>query len=666
MKYLTHWAKSIPRDYWIILLTALLCHGLILLNDGVYWDGWEVYVRDNDYVERLFDDTGKGPHADYHQTIKDLPYTLTIYKVTNFLYIWLAGLLVYKICLLTRFFTPTDSLLISLISLAYPAYQVGFELIMGPSHFYYDFFVVGVWLTLLSKEAIGRRYWLLRTASIAALFLGFWLNSVLTYYPAAFGLFYLVDQRKHGYKLISLPNALRFALRHLDYVLVPLVFWAHKQIFYPTLAPTYNVVGLRTSIFYNFMEFFRSGATLFNDAVGLLFAMPIVLLIVALVIRFCYAPLFRRRQAEDDDLSGKAPPILVLLYGFGMLLLSLFAYASVDKYSTPYGWETRHFILISVPVGLMLVAAARLILGGIEVGGYKLRYLLLLFLIFAFGISLVSTYIRWQGRWVKDRSVIAKLEAMGDTYEDVTFFWIDDTFILGDLPFYHTEEWRSIFRYTWNHDPSTQGFAALNYPIINRLEDLSPDITSGCQAILTIRQGPRPYNFNDALGLTVRYFFFRFTGLGDMDTYLNDVTRVSVSRILAPQATHCARQQEYLAAAVGDHSFLEDTNWEIQKYRTDLIFYLRHLAETFTPNRIDSAFTFWGMNDLPMPTAVGMDRLLGQGLVQIAMQPAPEACTSPENHTLLRRLDFDVEYFKFYCGLASQPFEEELFRALAP
>ena len=35
--------KALTTPYSIIVAAACLSHGLLLLNDGIYWDGWLVY-----------------------------------------------------------------------------------------------------------------------------------------------------------------------------------------------------------------------------------------------------------------------------------------------------------------------------------------------------------------------------------------------------------------------------------------------------------------------------------------------------------------------------------------------------------------------------------------------------------------------------------------------
>ncbi len=39
------WPRSLTSrtSFFFLLLSALVVHGLLLLNDGVYWDGWLPY-----------------------------------------------------------------------------------------------------------------------------------------------------------------------------------------------------------------------------------------------------------------------------------------------------------------------------------------------------------------------------------------------------------------------------------------------------------------------------------------------------------------------------------------------------------------------------------------------------------------------------------------------
>jgi hypothetical protein len=84
------------------------------------------------------------------------------------------------------------------------------------------------------------------------------------------------------------------------------------------------------------------------------------------------------------------------------------------------------------------------------------------------------------------------------------------------------------------------------------LENLSEFDATRCQAILTIHQGPRPESYNDKLGLSARYFVFRYVLRNQLDDYLRDVTRLEFRRVLAPQATNCALQTAFLGEVSDD------------------------------------------------------------------------------------------------------------------
>ena len=335
-----------------------------------------------------------------------------------------------------------------------------------------------------------------------------------------------------------------------------------------------------------------------------------------------------------------------------LLILGITPYAAVEKIPTLHGWQTRFMLLTGLPMAIIFVASARLLFGDVTVYGHRLRYMFLLALIFVFGTALVENYVGWQARWIKDRSLIAALQATQDA-DDITIYWVDDTFNLGGEPVYYQHEWDSIFAYAWQDDTPQTGFPVNLLPLIHRIRQMDAQQSGGCQAVLSIRRGPQPINFRNDLGLTFRYFVFKYSPFGSVDRYLQDVTDVRIRRILAPQASDCERQNDYLAQSEGEQLFLADTRWEVQKFRTDFIAFLERSVRDTVPERA-SPFSYFEQGGYPNPQIGALDYFIQQGFASVADDP-PEVCVSRHNRDLLAELGFDVDYFAVYCMIGSQP-----------
>ncbi|MBZ0306240.1 MAG: hypothetical protein K8I82_09245, partial [Anaerolineae bacterium] len=141
--------KPTRTDTLILLVTAFIVHGLLLLNDGVYWDGWmHVYwpIRENDWdtLYWTFDRWGYPIRAYQHWLVGHLPSLIFGHKLFTFVSIFLCALLVHHIGGKSGYLSRRESLFIALLSMVYPAYQVAFELIMMPYNLSYVFFLLGV------------------------------------------------------------------------------------------------------------------------------------------------------------------------------------------------------------------------------------------------------------------------------------------------------------------------------------------------------------------------------------------------------------------------------------------------------------------------------------------------------------------------------------------
>ena len=99
--------KHLP-PYFLIAAVALLCHGLLLLNDGTYWDDWllkSYLVESNwDALHDMATEMGLPILAHFFWTLT-LTGLLGFYKFIAFLSILFSAFLVYRLALQFNWFT---------------------------------------------------------------------------------------------------------------------------------------------------------------------------------------------------------------------------------------------------------------------------------------------------------------------------------------------------------------------------------------------------------------------------------------------------------------------------------------------------------------------------------------------------------------------------------
>jgi hypothetical protein len=535
--------------YLCIGVTAFIVHGLIFMNDGVYWDGWLIYsfLEEKDWanLSEIFIENGLPAWAYLHWIMGYFPDVILAYHLTSFICIAVSGLLLYEIGCLSGFVSRNESLLIVLISLTYPAFQVAFELIIFPYVVSYSLFWLAIFLALLAEKRDKLTHYGLRLGALICFITSFTFNSLLVFY---FGFLLLLALFVRRLQSLSLRQTLmRFLPRRLDYILLPLLYWFIKETLFPRqgLYANYNRFTFSLpKMFLRLVSFLNNGIYgQFKTALLELLNQPALWLLVLLGawIGWRY---FNEKTPTNGQSVG---PYTLLAYGVLLMGLGIFPYVAVGSSPTLTGWSTRHSLLLALPVALIIVAIARLLFSEPQAKFSRLGWIFLATLLSAFGLATVSNYIDWQARWVKDRSLIMKLGQL-DGVEKYSVYLVDDQYPLGGEDNYRFYEWSSMFKQVWG-DETRIGFNqhyfkpslltdpkhTLFYTKSYNLSGLDP---AGCQATLTIKQGKFDYS---SFKLVARYFYFKFLSAQQMSDFLTDVTQVQVQPLPSVQALNCTQ-----------------------------------------------------------------------------------------------------------------------------
>ena len=115
----------------LILGYGFLTHGIVLLNDGLYWDGWLVDLlqqcKDRKSMRRFYWEVGMPNLYFEHQIMGRLPRRHVAYRVISLASILITGVFVFLTAVYTNAFNPLQATAISLLLLSYPAYAVTFD-----------------------------------------------------------------------------------------------------------------------------------------------------------------------------------------------------------------------------------------------------------------------------------------------------------------------------------------------------------------------------------------------------------------------------------------------------------------------------------------------------------------------------------------------------------
>ena len=540
--------------YYGIILIALAVHGLLLLSDGVYWDGWLVYqwLADKNWAALYAwgRECGRPGHAYLHWCMGHLPFFVVGYKVAVFVATTASALLVYRIGQRSGLLTRTESFFVAVLGLTYPAFQVRVELAILVYPVCYCLFLLGVWLALRSEQVSGKGHLIRRLCALACFCVAFSINSLLTFYFGILLFLFLCVKQSSGWTWRLMFTHL--LPRRLDYLLLPFAYWGIVRACIPkhgSYAETnYNEINLASCSLVNaFSAFVTNGIyAQINESLLLLAGQPAVVLLVIVVALWVY----RICRMSESRWAGPADAYLLLAFGLALLFTGIFPYVAVGKWPTAHGWESRHSLLLCLPMALIMVACLRLAFTTASGALGKCGWLVVSVLIVGFSAETVRSYLGWQARWVKDRSIMVKLADLPQA-KACSVFWVDDRFPLGGEDFYRFYEWAYLFRQVWGDERRigidvSSGAAMLTTLTKDRkylttrwgLSQLDP---KGPQANLIIRcaigRSDEPYR------LCALYQYYRFLKPRGMTEFLRSVTDIEVQPLTKPWSVPAVKGQ---------------------------------------------------------------------------------------------------------------------------
>lgn len=543
---------TLPRQ-WIIALVTVLTHGLLLLNDGVYWDGWyAIYppLLNNDW-DRLL------AYFVYHEKVNRafihwFAGSIFGHKLLTFIAILVAALSLDHILRASRLFSRQESLLVVLIFVTFPAYQVHIELIMMPYMVNYAFFLVGMMGVFSLPRFPIRAQIVLRLLSWILLCLSYWTFSFLTLH---FGFMLLLAARgwfvegQRGFDFVW-----RSGLGWIDFWVLPFVFWAVYQLYFSYTAfneaASYNISFLSLDFFISGTNFMTFGIVAhLQNAFELMADNPLL----GIAILTASVGVWRYFSAAHVSLRHdwwKVGGVGAILLG-----LAIYPYVAVGLSPLEYGWATRHALLISLPLGILTVALLRFM------GQFQLSQYFgvgVIALVGCFVILQWDVYFAWQARWVKDRAIMHNLDAQS-LVDEASIVWFEDDFPLGYEQIYYSPEY-SMMLYAIHDAPARfdqSGTALWRYAQLEWLENDTSQLDrwlfygefvnpNGCHLLVNIEEGPAPTEYDHTVGVSLRYFVFRYLLPDQMDAYLQDFVTLDMTRLPAPMATECPWQTAYL------------------------------------------------------------------------------------------------------------------------
>lgn len=446
--------RNYKTEIALISLVLLMSHGLLLINDGCYWEDWTIL--------RLKD---QGWHVLYHNTrvwgnifmpylmalIDSISDSLFIYKFVIFANLSGATLCVFLLALDSKAITSFEALWIALLFASYPGIKTWPASILLVSHSacYFLFFLACFVSIIKLPNTVNRSLKVLyRSLSLVLFYLSFNTNSFLSFYFGFLLYWFLLEREKAGTPSLNFGSIILFLRSKLDYIFLPFVFWTVKITFYQLdqAHSSYNrLLWDPISFSKNFLKHIHY--TLFQGLDGALLGVlqnPVWSLILILCL-FLFMKKYCSSRSNVSEIYYKISPIrLLTLFGLTLLGMALFSYAVVGKSPIEDEHETRHALLTPLPVAILCVAFSRFFS---QKNWHQARWILLTALLGGFIISSSGNYLIWQARWIKTRSIMEHLTANPEAGQYSTYIIVDEYPIGKEYD--AVTEWIGLFNKIW-------------------------------------------------------------------------------------------------------------------------------------------------------------------------------------------------------------------------
>lgn len=339
-----------------IIAYGLLCHGVILLNDGLLWDGWLVDAwqrkRNWQVMHRFYAEVGLAPLYYLHKLLSKVPARIFVYRLIAFASTLASAVAIYLLGIHSGMLGEFNSLLLALLYLSYTGYHMNVDTVVGVQYtlptavFYW-----AAYLAAVAADHAGVAGAVLRIVSLLLFFAAFNANSLLVYYFGFLALKLLTGWDATEEKLLHQIAG------HLEYLVLPFAYWLLKNRLTPRHGhyAHYNRIQLHPGMV----------AVKLFDAIRFGFEAPITAPIrSALDHYYLWLPLLASAAAFWASAGSFPAPLLPAsitggLLGAGAVLFMLAAlpYALVGQSFFPEGWGTKHHMLFHLPVSMILLAA---------------------------------------------------------------------------------------------------------------------------------------------------------------------------------------------------------------------------------------------------------------------------------------------------------------------
>lgn len=387
----------------LILGYGFLTHGIILFNDGLYWDGWLVEVwqnRDRRSMRRFYWEVGMPNLYFEHLILGRAPRRRAVYRVISLVSILIIAVLVFLTAVYTRTFNQVQATALSLLVLSYPAYAVTFDGVVSLQYtFKIAFFYAGC---LVAVTTIGYSDAASNFAFIVSLILfvvSFTASSTLVFFWG-FLLFYVW--------LVHTGSSDGFgtfeSVKVTAMIVLPFAYWIMKETLFPRHAHYKNYNRIRFSPF----SIVQVGLRAFRYGIDVPMFKPVLEMVgsrqASLTLLSVFLGLLAFGLYGDAVSIPMREALHVLVTGYALLLLGAGPFMLIGQGSWEGGWGTKNFMLFHLPYALV-------VFGWLQLVPHSFGIVLIPIILLANTLYIVKIHVLYIAASVKDKALTRWLAA---------------------------------------------------------------------------------------------------------------------------------------------------------------------------------------------------------------------------------------------------------------
>jgi hypothetical protein len=307
---------------------------------GLYWDDWVGYNQTSETMDIFFGMIQHGIKGDFYLYLSKLLNHVYAFRLFVFFAYGAIGYLTYKILLSTKLLNSSESKLIAFVSLIIPLSSSLVSIAIVPFLFPVLLFYIAFYLLTRYYQSPNL---FLRLIVLTLFFISFSTNSLLVFYAAVLIYLYFMKYEKD----ISVKSIKYFFYHHIDFILLPIVYFIYKSLF---LVP----YGLYEN--YNHITLIHIPSMLVKTFKVMSVDMFVYLtsnfyiLIIALVVSLLVA---KTLKVPHEFLKNNK--LILFGIGFFLFIVAIFPYIAVSKQPVLESWNSRFSLLLGISLSIIYI-----------------------------------------------------------------------------------------------------------------------------------------------------------------------------------------------------------------------------------------------------------------------------------------------------------------------